>query len=53
MLREMDDMSWTQALAYAVRENAKARETDDCRAGISAFLKKESPPWRSADPDKM
>lgn len=45
MLVEMDEMAWSEALSYAVTENARARETSDCRAGIAAFLAKQDPPW--------
>ncbi len=46
MLSEMDEMAWTAALDYAITENARARETNDCRAGVSAFLEKTDPPWK-------
>jgi methylglutaconyl-CoA hydratase len=46
MMAEMEEMNWTEALDYAVTENARARETADCRAGISAFLDKTDPPWK-------
>jgi methylglutaconyl-CoA hydratase len=28
--------------------NAFARGTDDCQAGIQAFLDKQPPPWKDA-----
>ena len=33
------------ALNFAVEQNAKARETDDCRQGIRAFLDKKAIKW--------
>jgi len=45
ILAEMDEMTWTDALEYAISENARARETEDCHAGIAAFLEKKDPPW--------
>ncbi|MCB9246604.1 MAG: enoyl-CoA hydratase/isomerase family protein [Flavobacteriales bacterium] len=35
-----------EAVDYAAQMNAKARETDDCRKGISAFLNKEKITWQ-------
>lgn len=35
-----------ESLELAVVSNAAARETDDCRAGVAAFLNREDPPWR-------
>lgn len=34
------------ALDYAVEMNVEARGTDECRAGVRAFLDKEDPPWK-------
>ena len=46
MLARIGDLSFADALDYAVASNAAARSTDDCRAGIKAFLRKEPPPWK-------
>lgn len=35
-----------EALRIGAEENARARETDDCREGIAAFLEKRDPRWR-------
>jgi len=35
-----------ESLELAAVSNAVARETDDCRAGVAAFLDREDPPWR-------
>jgi methylglutaconyl-CoA hydratase len=41
-------MGLAEGLSYAARLNALARATADCRAGVSAFLSKTDPPWRSS-----
>ncbi len=40
-------MGLKEALAYAAQMNAFARGTDDCKAGIEAFLRKTDPPWKT------
>ncbi|HPR29943.1 MAG: enoyl-CoA hydratase-related protein [Chitinophagales bacterium] len=45
MLGQISDMSMDEALYFAAEMNAKARETDDCRKGIDAFLNKQKPEW--------
>jgi len=50
MLARIPGMGLNEALDYAVQMNAFARGTEDCRAGIDAFLNDEDPPW-STDPD--
>ena len=45
ILAALPGLSLDEALELAARENAEARGTDDCRAGVSAFLNKTSPPW--------
>jgi methylglutaconyl-CoA hydratase len=47
MLAAVPGMGYREALEYAVQMNAFARGTDDCRAGIQAFLDKSDPPWRT------
>jgi len=39
-------MGGQESLDHAVTVNAFARGTEDCQAGIAAFLNKEDPPWR-------
>jgi methylglutaconyl-CoA hydratase len=45
MLARVPGMGLDEALDYAVQMNAFARGTDDCQAGIDAFLHDEAPPW--------
>lgn len=45
MLAQVPGMGLKEALAYATQMNALARGTDDCKAGIAAFLEKADPPW--------
>lgn len=45
MLAQVSGMGFEEALDYAVQMNAFARGTDDCQAGIDAFLHDEAPPW--------
>jgi methylglutaconyl-CoA hydratase len=46
MLARVPGMGFDEAIDYAVQMNAFARATDDCQAGIQAFLDKEDPPWK-------
>ncbi|MEM8601903.1 MAG: enoyl-CoA hydratase-related protein, partial [Bacteroidota bacterium] len=46
LLAAVPGMGWEEALSYATNLNALARSTDDCQAGIAAFLDKIDPPWR-------
>lgn len=46
MLARVPGMGLDEALDYAVQMNAFARSTDDCQAGIDAFLNDEAPPWK-------
>jgi methylglutaconyl-CoA hydratase len=46
MLAQVPGMGLQEAVDYAVQMNAFARGTDDCQAGIQAFLDKEDPPWK-------
>jgi methylglutaconyl-CoA hydratase len=45
MITKVQDMSIEDALEYAVKMNAKARSTEDCKKGIAAFLNKEKIEW--------
>ena len=48
MLAQVPGMGLDEALDYAVQMNAFARGTDDCQAGIDAFLNDQDPPWKQA-----
>ncbi|HEY0895077.1 MAG TPA: enoyl-CoA hydratase-related protein [Sphingobacteriaceae bacterium] len=45
LLQQVYELSLEDSLSAAVRANAEARGTADCRKGISAFLKKEPVTW--------
>jgi methylglutaconyl-CoA hydratase len=45
MIAEVQEMKLTDALNYAAEMNAKARGSEDCKKGISAFLNKEKIKW--------
>jgi methylglutaconyl-CoA hydratase len=49
MLAQVPGMGFEESLDYAVQMNAFARGTDDCRAGVDAFLNDEDPPWKRKD----
>jgi methylglutaconyl-CoA hydratase len=46
MLAQVPGMGFEEAMDYAVQMNAFARGTDDCKAGVDAFLNDEDPPWK-------
>ena len=46
MMAQLPGMGLAEALDYAVQMNAFARGTEDCKAGIDAFLEGEDPPWK-------
>ena len=48
LLADVPSMGLAEGLSYAARLNALARATDDCRAGVDAFLSKTDPPWKRA-----
>lgn len=48
LLADVPSLGVAEGLGYAARLNALARATDDCRAGVAAFLDKSDPPWRQA-----
>ena len=50
LLADVPSMGLAEGLSYAARLNAFARSTDDCKAGVSAFLGKTDPPWRRDAP---
>lgn len=47
LLGTLPGMALEEALDHAAMVNAFARGTEDCQAGIKAFLEKTDPPWRS------
>jgi methylglutaconyl-CoA hydratase len=49
MMAQLPGMGFEEAMDYAVQMNAFARGTDDCRAGIDAFLNDEDPPWKQGE----
>ena len=49
LLADVPSMGLGEGLSYAARLNALARATDDCRAGVEAFLSKTDPPWKATD----
>lgn len=47
LLARLPGLGLEEALDLAVETNTFARGTSDCRAGVSAFLRKEPPPWKT------
>jgi len=45
LISQVQDLDLNQGLLFAAEMNAKARSTDDCKKGISSFLKKEKLSW--------
>lgn len=45
MISTVQSMSLEESLAYASEMNAKARSTEDCKRGISAFLTRDKIVW--------
>ncbi|QNL21523.1 enoyl-CoA hydratase/isomerase family protein [Hyphobacterium sp. CCMP332] len=45
MIAKISGMNLNEALDFAAAQNAKARENEDCKKGISAFLNKEKISW--------
>jgi methylglutaconyl-CoA hydratase len=45
LLADLQGMGLEEAMQYAARLNTQARGTEDCKAGIAAFLNKTAPPW--------
>lgn len=45
MINEVQDMSLQEGLEYAAKMNARARESEDCKKGIAAFLDKKRIKW--------
>lgn len=49
LLAQMQSLTLEASLALATQANARARETADCKRGISAFLNKEKIDWTQGD----
>jgi len=49
MMAQLPGMGFEEAMDYAVQMNAFARGTEDCEAGIDAFLNDETPPWKDQE----
>ena len=47
LLADVQGLGLSEGLSMAARLNALARTTDDCRAGVAAFLGKTDPPWKT------
>lgn len=45
MIDKVQSMDMQDAFDYAAEQNAKARETEECKKGIAAFLNKEKINW--------
>ncbi len=45
LISQLNGKSLDQALDLAAEQNAKARESEDCKKGIAAFLNKEKISW--------
>lgn len=45
LINKVQELDYSAALDYAAKINAEARETEDCRRGITAFLNKEKISW--------
>jgi methylglutaconyl-CoA hydratase len=45
ILAEMQNLSLDEGLDLAVNKNAMARESEDCKKGIDAFLNKKNLNW--------
>jgi methylglutaconyl-CoA hydratase len=45
VIAQVQSMPLDEALSFAAEMNAKSRSSDDCRKGISAFLRKDKVTW--------
>jgi len=52
LLADIPGLGLKEALELAAGANAGARATDDCRAGVAAFLEKREPPWKGGRVDQ-
>jgi len=48
LLADVQGIGLAEGIRTAARMNALARATDDCRAGVAAFLNKTDPPWKAS-----
>ena len=48
LLADVQGVGLAEGIRTAARMNALARATDDCKAGVSAFLSKTDPPWNAS-----
>ena len=46
LLADLRGLGLRKALEHAIEVNVAARGTEDCQAGVAAFLQKKPPPWR-------
>ncbi|MEO0558509.1 MAG: enoyl-CoA hydratase-related protein [Bacteroidota bacterium] len=47
LLADVQGVGLAEGIRTAARMNALARATDDCKAGVAAFLSKTDPPWKA------
>ena len=45
MMAKVQTLPLEDALTFAAEMNAKARESEDCKRGVSAFVNKEKISW--------
>ena len=45
MISKVQSLELHDSLTFAAEMNAKARESEDCRKGISAYVNKEKITW--------
>lgn len=45
MIAEVQNLTWENAVNYAAKNNADARQSEDCKKGIQSFLNKEKIIW--------
>lgn len=48
LLHQTEGVDFDKAFQMAIQANAQARSTDDCKAGVQAFLDKTNAPWVQA-----
>lgn len=45
LLQQIEDLPFDEAMTEAAKANADARQSEDCKAGVSSFLNKANAPW--------
>jgi methylglutaconyl-CoA hydratase len=45
MIAQVQEMALKEALSFAAKQNARARESEDCKKGIAYFLEKKTLKW--------